>query len=148
MQENSWATRKIKIRGWHTKLEQMFPAEELARDQLTLQATGQFINVNSISTRLSEIYPVDKFIPMQSTGFCDEKDVEIYEGDLVRRVKNRGFQDEEVEVLLIKWGSWCYVDQHGRAFDSITARSNCEVIGNLFENPDLFSFELEASPKQ
>lgn len=75
--------RQIKFRGWHSKQQKMFSAEEMANDQLTLLPTGNFINVNGDATSLSVIYPNDVFIPLQFTGLMDEDDVEIYEGDIV-----------------------------------------------------------------
>lgn len=75
--------RIIKFRGWHPKLERMIPCEELVADQLTLLADGRFINVYSVSTTLSDIYPSDKFIPLQFTGLFDKSGVKIFEGPCV-----------------------------------------------------------------
>ncbi len=63
--------REIKFREWHVTQKRMFFAEEMAVDQLTLLPTGNFINVHGGSTRLSEIYERDDFIPLQYTGLKD-----------------------------------------------------------------------------
>lgn len=74
---------KIRVRGWHVKLQRMFSPEEMAADQMTLLPTGQFINVAS-RLEQSVIYPVDKFIPLLSTGLYDKNGVEIFKGDVVK----------------------------------------------------------------
>jgi uncharacterized phage protein (TIGR01671 family) len=136
--------RQIKFRGWHTGLKHMFPAEELGTDQMTiLPSTGEFINVHFVSTKLSKIYPLDKFVPMQFTGLKDHKGNEIYEGDIV---KVSEFQDDATaKTYLVKYfddGLYPAFDLDG--YDSetngISEALNAlyiEVIGNIYENPEL-----------
>lgn len=47
--------RQIKFRAWDTIRKKMFSAEEMGQDQETIMPDGKgFVNVNSISTRLTQ----------------------------------------------------------------------------------------------
>ena len=75
-----------RAKGWDTKKKKIWPAEELAHDQLTLMPDGAgFINVSGDSTRLSKVCP--HIIPLHYTGRRDVDSVEIYQGDVLKRVE-------------------------------------------------------------
>jgi uncharacterized phage protein (TIGR01671 family) len=130
--------REIKFRGWHTVKKVMFSAEEMAADQLALLPTGEFINVHSLSTRLSEIYPKDEFIPLQYTGLKDKNGIEIYEGDIVRLRQHATYPNE---VYFDERTSGFRMHFNGEMqFDKTTPLDFAkfgEVIGNIYENPEL-----------
>jgi uncharacterized phage protein (TIGR01671 family) len=122
--------REIKFRAWNGKMEKMFSAEDMAEDQMTLLPTGQFINVSSESTKLSIIYPLDAMLPLQYTGLKDKNGKEIYEGDIVK-------VPQFPRPLFVKW------DYNGyHLFENICNEASLggvedEVIGNIYENPEL-----------
>lgn len=76
----------------------------------------------------------------QFTGKYDIRGTEIYEGDIVR------FQRREGELFV---GEISYVEEYGAYFvihsgisdNQLYAFSRYEVIGNIFENPELLSDE-------
>ena len=94
--------RPIKFRGWDTRKNVMYSAEEMGQDQLTISTDGRgFINVHGSSTKLST-FPTH-IIPMQYTGLKDvgtwpeskyDKDgntlgrKDIYSHDIVEVVSN------------------------------------------------------------
>lgn len=137
--------RELKFRGWHTKLNQMFPAEELAADQLTLSTVGEFINVHSGSKSLSEIYPADKFIPLQFTGLRDKNGVEVYEGDITAKTTFNGEEYRLVSQVVYNAPGFClkFISGNEKAENGLGSglfafpNNVGEVIGNIYENPEL-----------
>lgn len=123
----------IKVRGWNTIQKKMFSPEEMAEDQLTLLPTGEFINVSGLSTRLSEIYPKDKFIPLLFIGLRDKNNKRIYVGDIVH-ISLPGFGIEK--NLLVEW-------KDGKLTEPMFEDYHREVIGNIYENPELLNKEKE-----
>lgn len=143
--------REIKFRGWHAVQKKMYSAEEMASDQLTLLPTGQFINVSGEATWKSQIMPPDKFIPLQYTGLKDRNGKEIYEGDIIGIPSLE--EEGTFEIGEVYWNdreaAW-YVktdesddELNSFADDQFRPEDNCEVIGNIYENPELL--EPEAS---
>lgn len=83
-----------------------------------------------------QIFHNDRFVPMEFTGLKDSKGKEIYEGDIVR------ISDNHTEV--INWigdGDWMGEKQPlvGFIHHASIYKKPIEVIGNLYENPNLLS---------
>lgn len=140
---------KIRVRGWHTGQKKMFSPEEMAVDQLSLLPTGEFVNINSTSTRLSTIYPTDKFIPLLSTGLHDKNGKEIFEGDIVE-----SWQGSCGHIKIIN--TVCYENGLLLPFYSMEAHDHdlwnyevenfeYEVIGNVYEHQHLLNREEKKS---
>lgn len=131
--------RPIKFRGWHTEKKIMFSAEQMAQDQLTLLPTGEFINVSGVSTKLSTIFPRDKFIPLQFTGLRDKNRVEDYVGN-IWEVEYCGEKHRFVREIELNWSGYIF------DFRCITGEvspihanvdEDGEIVGNIYENPEL-----------
>ncbi len=129
--------REIKFRGWHTSHKKMFSAEEMLEDQLTITTLGEFINVSSSNVRFSTIYPKNKFIPMQYTSLNDENGKEIYEGDIIHGENTYKYivfyNESECGFYLRKIGNF---QEETLNYDCI-ADYGFEIIGNIYENPEL-----------
>lgn len=103
-----------------------------------------------IDARCFEETEIGNVILMQSTGLKDKNGVEIFEGDVVSR--NSGMPS------VVKFGKWIYEEDFGykiknigfhlnssyddddewfQAMDYEDIRKNYEVIGNIYENPEL-----------
>jgi uncharacterized phage protein (TIGR01671 family) len=70
-------------------------------------------------------------IAMQWTGLLDKNGVEIYEGDIVQEIYTSGYKPP---LAVVRW------HQSGACFTaclSMTSKGNYEVIGNIYENPEL-----------
>lgn len=73
---------------------------------------------------------------MQSTGLKDKNGVEIYEGDIFR------FGDRNYVVIYNLGSFGCFEDDKYFPLGEIFYR-NGEVIGNIYENPELLEREAE-----
>lgn len=81
---------------------------------------------------------------MQSTGLKDKNDVEIFEGDVVKNSKDEvGYiaflQQEAGFVVILKKSD--YRIGHRNTGESYSHAMGHEVIGNIYENPELLEAE-------
>ena len=84
--------------------------------------------------------PIKDIELMQSTGLKDKNGVEIYEGDIIRtseygtgdRVNYRGY---DLFNIIFKDGAF-RLDSKYRAY-FLNDGFHCEIIGNIYENPEL-----------
>ena len=118
-----------KFRGWHKELEQMIYGKEVCGH---IEYTTNLID--ALNTMLNEDdYDIEV---MQSTGLKDKNGVEIFEGDvltsnvqpckMVNPIKD-GYGVVRFENGMFKLG----------AISLVTFISKMEVIGNIYENPNL-----------
>lgn len=92
--------------------------------------------------RISQICDVWNELPIcyvrQSTGFKDENDIEVYEGDII---SSNQWNPRDYKVVF-EDGEFCFVSLKGVEkpyTNPIHYVENFAVIGNIYENPELFS---------
>lgn len=128
--------RPIKFRAWNTYAKTMYPADNFA-----LRADGVWLQLMAED---------DVWLPttgsmtfMQFTGLHDRNGKEIYEGDVVKC--QQGCSHEVKYVMDI--GGTFFGGMPGFTLDGLLRNGGEgyawsgeeEVIGNIYENPDLLS---------
>ena len=117
--------REIKFRGWDKK-EKRFV--ELDGGNYYLVASSHGL----VSVRKSGEWDKERYELMQSTGLRDKNGKEIYEGDILQvSTPDKGWR-----------GSVSWATRGWRLNDTDLWRyeiSCIEIIGNIYENPELIS---------
>ena len=122
--------REIKFRIWCLNDKRMlFDTDDIAN----LEPTG-------INEAIKDVQGYDNMEIMQYTGLKDKNGKEIYEGDIVKY-----FDSYQVWLLApIVYAMGCFAIKHPSWDDDILLRDfinedmmGIEIIGNIYENPDL-----------
>lgn len=122
--------RKIKFRAWDTENKRMMYSDAVKLDDF-------FDYVTEGDGSIREWVKLMQFI-----GLKDKNGIEIYEGDIIK-IFNWGFKDKgEIGVVQVFWHDedigWriqpMLIED---VYDLRRALGICEVIGNIYENPEL-----------
>lgn len=127
-------TRPIKFRAWSKDTKHMYQVvgmnhpTEVGFDSIAICDFGTYGTDDDIATWLEG----DEYELMQYTGCKDKNGIEIYEQDIVRGAE---YPEPMLEIQYIgkptevKWST-----SYKPGFDF---PQDCEVIGNIYENPEL-----------
>ena len=128
--------REIKFRAWDLKTKTMHTVENInfcGRETVTVQ----YNPVKKIC--------LDSVLLMQYTGAKDKNGVEIYEGDIIRHQSGKYGTDFEIKWSPILCGFTAMQIESGHPSPQLNQGTMCyfEVVGNIYENPELVSNEAD-----
>lgn len=125
-----------KFRVWHKELERLMSVQIMWLDE------GEISELELNDSLMNESIPVyrDDVILMQSTGLVDKNGKEIFEGDVVELVDEYG--DSGMSKVVSQEGALgMIIEEVFVPFATMSILSTVdytlEVIGNIYENPEL-----------
>jgi uncharacterized phage protein (TIGR01671 family) len=132
-------SRELKFRVWDKLEKRFYDSKSNFQDHYVISLNGKFHNLhNGVGG--------DEVIIQQYTGLKDKNGKEIYEGDFIKYEfptdqqvimrKSRGCQN----IVAVRWSNEEEDNHPGfRIVDLMGQYGSCEIIGNIFENPELLS---------
>lgn len=119
---------RFKFRVWHIPTK-------------TMEYNGLWTGYPNIERKMSDC----NFEVMQCTGLSDKNSKLIYEGDIVYKKGNKDHKGNKMFSIVV----WCSMyaefnisDENG-LHRMPSNSNNVEVIGNIYENPELLNKEQE-----
>ena len=136
-------SREIKFRAWDNQenkwFKPTFEAYSGSLEELLLSMSGR-LTIRTLDGVADESTFPDRFELVQFTGLLDKNGVDIYEGDLL------SFGRDVIEILWWDAGFHVQIVGHklpmGKMFE---IHQRGEVIGNIYENPDLLTNKGESN---
>lgn len=133
--------REIKFRAWHTKYLKMEYYDKELKEDIDYWDGCKGTKLSMINSLCRN----NNFILMQYTGLKDKNGKEIYEGDVLQGVSNNPFSLGHVNNYQVMWGvdSWHIKGTHFSIQELKNyCNNNIEIIGNIYENPEILNKEL------
>lgn len=134
--------RELRFRAWDKEQKKMLDVSMAGNRNFMVGNPWKFMDDGSDTTLYLH---TEKYILMQYTNLKDRKGTEIYEGDIV---KHRGFGDHPFYTTSIEWEDAGWVNRYHDTWETGELHSStvtdCEVIGNIYENGDLLKEDHES----
>ena len=134
-----WDIEKKSMIGLGNRQKVFDDMDEIFDSPFCVDHTGR-LNYISCAYYLGDMQIVDqeKYIPMQSTGYYDRSNEEIFEGDILQITLNDktvNITVTDVTEFLIDCGEW----EHVLRQDNVDGhfQDHIKIIGNIHEHPKL-----------
>jgi hypothetical protein len=133
----------IRFRAWHNTWEEMCEGKRIQFDD-----EGNVTTVLFIGKDLGVNAKIDEIELMQSTGLFDENDKEIFDGDILKVKIMSGQSWLETVRYNDEKAMFVSKEVKRKVLESplydlfITDLFEVEVIGNIYENPELVEVEI------
>jgi len=124
--------REIKFRAWSNEAGCWCGAFSVHKSGMVSDMIDAKIDNNSGLAISDAHWNENDLILMQYTGFKDKNGVEIYEGDIIKGLHDFGMVFEERMTSVHYDDDFC-----GYPVFTYWLRKTIEVIGNIYENPEL-----------
>ena len=129
--------KDIKFRAWVKDWCEMVEVDGINFKQHAYASNPEIID------QRNDCHAMKDISLMQYTGQKDKNGIEIYEGDILKvKLHNGGYEN-----YLVEWdeNDSCFEAYNKDKSNYIFAYvwQNCEVIGNIYENPELMGRSLE-----
>ncbi len=123
--------REIKFRAWSKTYQRMLFVD-------VLNMTDDILTAHDADGETyTQPKPQEKGVLMQYTGLRDKNGKEIYEGDIIRRDVGPYFENFAIEWTEDICGEYGCI-----GWNLTNHTAYCEVIGNIYENPELLTDKL------
>lgn len=128
--------RDIRFRAWDKKNQRMATGGFWVGSDYGMAFTvSGSVSLDELNAGKAFIEQAPEFELMQYTGLKDKNGKEIYEGDIIRGTKfnySPVFDDSEYVDAVVEWSK-----DTPRFLPHMLSSSPIEVIGNIYENPEL-----------
>jgi uncharacterized phage protein (TIGR01671 family) len=130
--------RPIKFRAWDKEKKEMHLV-----GAITFNASGKF-NPKDLVIDDEEWLQIEKYELMQFTGLLDKNGKEIYEGDIVELTMSNPPNHTFIQTITwddiyLQWTLLIPGTDGGNYPIALVMDNLVEVIGNIFENPELIN---------
>lgn len=124
--------RPIKFRAWHFTEKKMLEVDEL--NHIASWSFDWMLWVNGVNRNIwIQWWKHNDCVVMQSTWLVDKNGKEIYEGDVIEKL----FYGKDRTVIIERDKDYWGFNISYRLQEWIINTDTREVIGNIYENPEL-----------
>jgi uncharacterized phage protein (TIGR01671 family) len=133
-------TREIKFRAWDTQEKRMLPIGDVGFKRMSAWGEDSLLGVVVVlPSGHDQYYPIERVDLMQFTGLHDKNGTPIYEGDIITY---GDYNDGSGRILMVvRWDErnarFVEDEMTGPQLAGLTLSGAGEVIGNIYENPEL-----------